>query len=121
MRKAVLMITGFLLMLVCLTSCGTKEDPRHIGLNVEILEMNTELKGFVVKSLGTDSILGDKCYISCETPDISYIYVDFETEEVRTITYEDFEVGDEITVDVRTVENRCAATSRVQLITQRMT
>ena len=48
-----------------------------------------------------------------------YIYVDNETGETEDLTYEDFKVGDEITVDVESVENNYSLTSRVQLLTQR--
>jgi len=120
-KKFVVEILCIVLILLCISTRGTKEDTqtRFVGLNAEILEINTQLKGFVVKSLDENSILGEKCYISCESDDIYYIYADNETGETKLLTYYDFRVGDKITVDVNTVENKFRLTSRVQLITQR--
>lgn len=114
LRAIVLLI----IILLCVSACGAKELT-HMGLNAEILEINTELKGFVVKSLDKDSILGEKCYISCESDDVYYIYVDNETGEIKDLSYNDFRVGDVITVDVKSVENGYSLTSRVQLLNQR--
>lgn len=82
--------------------------------------INTELKGFVVKSLDDNSIQGEKCYISCEKSEANYIYSDNESGETQNLTYEDFVVGDHITVDIQSVENSYTLTSRVQLLTQRL-
>ncbi|KAF5060383.1 hypothetical protein DSECCO2_326220 [anaerobic digester metagenome] len=121
MKKFILEILCIVLILLCISTRGTKEDTQtgFVGLNAEILEINTQLKGFVVKSLDGNSILGEKCYISCESDDIYYIYADNETGETKLLTYYDFWVGDKITVDINTVENKFSLTSRVQLITQR--
>jgi len=48
-----------------------------------------------------------------------YVYTDNETGELQDLSYDDFVVGDKITVDIKSVENTCCITSRVQLITQR--
>ncbi len=117
--KKILAILTILMIMTSFTGCGNNKDVIHAGLNAEILEINTELKGFVVKSLDKNSILGEKCYISCENDEVYYIYVDNETGETEDLTYEDFKVGDEITVDVESVENNYSLTSRVQLLTQR--
>lgn len=117
MRK-LLVILALTIMGFSISACGTKESG-YVGLNAEILEINTELKGFVVKSLDKNSVLGSKCYISCESDDIYYIYADNETGETQDLSYDDFIVGDEITVDIKSVENNYSMTSRVQLITQR--
>ncbi len=108
-----------LILLLLTTACSKDEDVIHVGVNAEILEISNYLKGMVVKGLDKDSILGDVCYINCESPEVYFIYVDFTTGEVTDIQFEDLAVGDRITVDVRTVENKYALTSRVQLITQR--
>lgn len=100
------------------SACGAKETAR-VGVNAEILEINTELKGFVVKSLDENSVLGHRCYINCESYDMYYVYADNETGELQDLSYDDFVVGDKITVDIKSVENTCCISSRVQLITQR--
>ncbi|WP_312635660.1 hypothetical protein [Oscillibacter sp.] len=111
-------IMSFVIIVSGMTACGA-EEITYGGLNAEILEKNTELKGFVVKSLDEDGILGEKCYIGLENENIYYLYVNNETGEIKDLSYEDFVVGDEITVDVKSVENRYALASRIQLLTQR--
>lgn len=119
--KRTLIFTVILLSFITgLTACGINKKTAYIGVNAEILEINTELKGFVVKSLDENSVLGEKCYISCENPEIYYIYTDNKSGETQDLTYEDFVVGDHITVDVQSVEDSCTRTSRVQLLTQRL-
>lgn len=120
MKRSLISTMILLSLIVGLTACGMSKDTTYIGLNAEILEINTELKGFVVKSLGDNSILGEKCYISCENPEVYYIYSDNKSSETQDLTYKDFMVGDHITVDVQSVENSCTLTSRIQLLTQRL-
>jgi len=120
MKRVLFLSIAIALFITGLAACSNDKEAAHIGVNAEILEINTELKGFVVKSLDKNSILGDKCYVSCENPEIYYIHADNQTKEVQTLAYEDFAVGDEITVDVESVENKYTLTYRVQLLTQRL-
>lgn len=106
MKRILLFAVVMGLLIAGLISWRNKEEIMYIGVNAEILEINTELKGFVVKSLDENSILGEKCYISCENPEMYFIYADNDTREVQNLTYEDFLVGDEITVDIKSVENK---------------
>lgn len=121
-------IAGFVLMITPVTMETsvsqvdvkvTEQDATHIGVNAEILEISKEVKGFVVKALGPGNILGEKCYINCESEDVYFIYADNITGETIDLEFEDFMVGDQITVDVKKAENKYALTSRVQLLTQR--
>lgn len=75
-------------------------------MNAEIVEISNEVKGFVVKSLDGESILGENCYVNCEGADTNLIYVNYDTTEIIDLKFEDFIVGDEITLDVKTVENK---------------
>ncbi len=119
MKKALVIIATLVCIIFTMSACGSKEVT-HVGVNAEILEINTELKGFVVKSLDDDSILGEKCYVSCESEELYYLYVDYDTSEITDLSYSDFTVGDHITVDVISVENKYTVTSRIQLLTQRL-
>jgi len=119
MKRKLISTVMFLSLIVGLTACGMSKKTTYMGVNAEILEINTALKGFVVKSLDDNSILGEKCYISCENPELYYIYSDNKSGETQDLTYEDIIVGDHITVDVQSVENSYTLTSRVQLLTQR--
>ncbi len=117
--KKILSIAILIVLSFTISACNKAENTVYVGVNAEILEIIDEVQGFVVKGLDKDSMLGEKCYINCESPDMYFIYADNETEEVTDLNYNDFEVGDEITVDIKSVENKCALTSRVQLISQR--
>ena len=117
--KKILSIVTLIILLLIMSACNKSDDIVHMGVNAKILEISNELQGFVVKGLDNDSMLGEKCYINCEVPDMYFIYVDNETGEVTNLNYDDFKVGDEITVDIKSVENKYALASRVQLLTQR--
>ena len=104
--------------LLLITSCSNEKEVLHV-VNGEILEISNVIKGMVVKGLDDNSILGDKCYINCENPQVYFIYVDYDTGEVTDIEFEDLKLGDHITVDVKSVENKHALAYRVQLLTQR--
>lgn len=117
--KKILLIMFSVILLLSATACGNNKEVTYIGVNAEILEISKEVKGFIVKSIDDDSILGGKCYINCEDSDTYFIYANNETGETIDLKFEDFMVGDIITVDVKTVENKYALTSRVQLLTQR--
>ncbi len=108
-----------LVLLICASCSSKNEVVAHHGVNAEILEISKELKGMVVQSLDDNSVLGEKCYINCEDEKTYFNYVNFNTGDVIDLKFEDFVVGDEITVDVNSVENKYALTSRVQLVTQR--
>ena len=117
MKKIIgLVIT--LILLTALVSCNQKNGTSYVGLNAEIIAINSELRGFTVKGDGT--VLGEKCYINLEGDDIYYIYADNETGETQYLEYSDFIEGDIITVDTDTVENKCALATRIQLLTQRL-
>lgn len=118
MRK-LLNLTVWLILLFTLSACSNSENRSFVGVNAEIIEISNELQGFVVKGLDPDSIIGEQCYINCEGPDTYFIYVNNETTQIIDLKYDDFKVGDKITVDLKSIENKYALTSRVQLLTQR--
>ena len=116
--KRVLIIL-LVILIFSITACS-KDDVTHVGVNAEILEINITDKVLIVKGLGKNNMLGEKCYIDCKDQYTYFIYVDNTSGEVTDIEFEDLIVGDKITVDVKSVENSYAMTSRVQLLTQRM-
>ncbi|GAA0720074.1 hypothetical protein GCM10008905_08890 [Clostridium malenominatum] len=117
--KRVLLMIMLIILLFSITACSNNKDITYVGVNAEILEISNVIKGIVVKGLDNNSILGEECYVNCEGPDVYFIYVDNTSSEVADIQFEDLVVGDKITVDVKSVENKYALTSRVQLLTQR--
>lgn len=117
--KRILGLALVITMIFSLSACKQSDDIVHMGLNAEILEISRELRGFVVEGLDDASILGERCYINCEGEDIYFIYLDNEKSEPEDLAYNDFEVGDIITVDVKSVENKYALGLRIQLLSQR--
>lgn len=117
----------FILLLVSLVTAGcskiseVKDEATHYGVNAKIIWINSELKGFVVEGLDNDSVLGEKCYVGLEDESIELLYVDYETGKTHKIAYEDFAVGDEITLDINidSVKNKYTVPFRVQLVTQK--
>ncbi len=112
-------IVILIVLLITISACNKHENTSHVGVNAEILEMNKGVHGLVVKALDENSVLGEKCYINCEAPEMYYIYANNETGETVDLKYDDLKVGDQITVDVKSVENKSALTSKIQLLTQR--
>ena len=119
MKKVASLALAFALM-ITLIACSQKEAKSYAGLNAEIIAINSDLKGFTVKSLDNDTVLGGQCYVNLESDDVYYIYTDNETGETQNLKYSDFIVGDEITIDTDKIENKCTLATRVQLITQRI-
>lgn len=120
--KRILCVLSLIILLAISSACSKPDDiipEGYVGVNAEILEVNDFVKGFTVKSLDANSILGEKFYVNCEGPDIYFIYVNNETGEVSDITYSDFLVGDEISIDFKSMENKYTLAKRVQLETQR--
>ncbi len=117
--KKMVYIIGLMVIIFAFSACGKTNDVFYMGVNAEILEISGEVHGFVVKGLDDNSILGEKCYINCEAPDTYFVYVDNDTGKTIDLNFDDFIVGDKITVDIQSVENKYALTSRVQLLTQR--
>lgn len=118
-----------LCLLVCLgtAACKGKEEI-YMGINVEITELSDEKDFMVVKLLDEKSLLGEKgetYVIQCDNDALYYLYIDNETSESKELQYDDFLIGDAITVDVaadkRAVRaGRIGAITRIQLITQRL-
>lgn len=118
--KRALSVIMLIILLFLTVSCNESDGPAYSGVNAEILEISKELHGFVVRGLDEDSILGEKCFLNCEVEGVYFIYVDNETSEFIDLKYDDFKVGDEIAVEINSVENKHALTYMVQLLTQRM-
>ena len=110
-----ILLVGLLLLI---TACGEKEEVAYVGVNAEIIEISDVVNGMVVKPLDQTGILGDETYINCESSETYFIHVDFSTGEVTDLRFEDLAVGDQITIDIKSVENKYALTSRVQLLNQ---
>ena len=118
MKKSFIII----LSLVCIfifSSCSNNEVAGYAGVNAEIVEMTFEVEGMVVRSLDVNSILGNTCYVNCSIDNISFVHVNNATGEPMPLSFGDFKIGDQISLDIEKVENSYAEPARVQLLTQR--
>ena len=114
-----LLIVMISVITLSFTACTNKEEVTYVGVNAQIIELSKELKGMVVKFLDNEDNLTEKCYINCEDPEIYFIYVDNKSGKTTDLSFDELKVGDKITVDIKSIENKYALTSRVQLLTQR--
>ena len=81
-----------------------------------------------VTDLGNDEIFGDRCGIDCNEAIEKYnlCYVNYDAEDdVRTIEFEDFQVGDDVIIglydgEIENAFNKTAVAEQVQLATQRL-
>lgn len=117
MKKILILIIS--IFALSFVACSNNKEVTYVGVNAQILEISKEVKGMVVKGTDDKSILGEKCYINCENPDVYFIYTDNNTGKTIDLSFDDLKIGDQITVDIKSVENKYALTSRVQLLTQR--
>ena len=95
-----------LLALVCvftLSACNQEEnkDILHLGINAEIVEIDTVNQIVYVIDYGEDEVFGVKCPIVCKKliADNEIFYVDNETEIVSLIQFSDLAVGDKVTIN----------------------
>ena len=120
------------LIVICffgLVGCSQKNDEvLHLGLNATIVEIDASNHILYVTDLGNDEIFGDRCGIDCNEAIEKYnlCYVNYDAEDdVRTIEFEDFQVGDDVIIGLYDSEkenafNKTAVAEQVQLATQRM-
>ena len=101
---------------------------RNLGLNAEIIDIDYDQRILYVKDIDESAaVFGDRCAIDCSYA-IScdnLIYVNYsEFNDVRAITFEDFEVGDSVIIAMYDSEkdrafNSSAIAEQIQLGTQK--
>lgn len=110
------------------SSAYRPEGTLHLGLNAEIIEIDALNHRLYVKDIDRhDSVFGDKCAIDCIEAIRRYnlLYANYETGEVQSIDFSDFQVGDAIIIGLydsekQTALNGAAVAEQIQLGTQRM-
>ena len=125
-------IIAMALVVICfcgLIGCSQKDDEvLHLGLNATVVEIDTSNHILYVTDLGNDEIFGDRCGIDCNEAIEKYnlCYVNYDAEDdVRTIEFEDFQVGDDVIIglydgEIENAFNKTAVAEQVQLATQRL-
>ena len=101
----------------------------HLGLNAEIVEIDTSNHILYVKDIDESAdVFGDRCAIDCNyaISRFNLLYVNYgDANDVRTIGFNDFQVGDAVIIGLYDSEkekalNGAAVAEQVQLGTQRM-
>ena len=101
----------------------------HLGLNAEIIEIDTSNHILYVKDIDESAdVFGDRCAIDCNyaISRFNLLYVNYgDANDVRTIGFNDFQVGDAVIIGLYDSEkekalNGAAVAEQVQLGTQRM-
>lgn len=88
------------LCMVLLASCSFhKKDPLHLGVNAVITDIDAENKVITVSGCDREDFLGDACRIDCS--EVPLIYCNYDTQEVKTISFDDLQVEDEILLSIR--------------------
>ena len=101
----------------------------HLGLNAEIVEIDASNHILYVKDIDESvDVFGDRCAIVCNyaISRFNLLYVNYgDANDVRTIGFNDFQVGDAVIIGLYDSEkekalNGAAVAEQVQLGTQRM-
>ena len=101
----------------------------HLGLNAEIVEIDTSNHILYVKDIDESAdVFGDRCAIDCNyaISRFNLLYVNYgDANDVSTIGFADFQVGDAVIIGLYDSEkqkalNGSAVAEQVQLGTQRM-
>ena len=125
-------IIAMALVVICLcglVGCSQKDNEvLHLGLNATVVEIDASNHILYVADLGNDEFFGDRCAIDCNEAIGKYIlcYVNYDAkDDVRTIEFDDFQVGDAVIIALYEDEkekafNKSAVAEQVQLATQRL-
>ena len=102
----------------------------HLGLNAEIVEIDTSNHILYVKDIDESvDVFGDRCAIDCNyaISRFNLLYVNYgDANDVRTIGFNDFQMGDAVIIGLYDSEkqkalNGAAVAEQVQLGTQKFT
>ena len=101
----------------------------HLGLNAEIVDMDAKEHILYVKDMNENAaVFGERCALDCTKAigEYNLLYVNYgDANDVRTISFEDFQVGDAVIIGLSGSEkekahNGLAVAEQVQLATQRL-
>lgn len=85
-------------------------------VKAKILEINSEYQTLLVEGTESNSLIGDRCDISCSEAKIFKL----EGDEILELSFSDLKVGDSIVADISEVMESYptqASTTQIQLIT----
>lgn len=127
MKKRIALF-GILVLIIGLAGCGKDtEDVLHLGLNAEIVEIDTAKQIIYVADTSNTEVFGRKCGIHCYDLIVpnNIIYVDYDTSEVFDIKFADLQIGDAVTINayesqLKGVSDGIINVEQIQLATQRL-
>ena len=123
-------VTEFISEYGNLASTYHPEGILHLGLNAEIVEIDTSNHILYVKDIDESAdVFGDRCAIDCNyaISRFNLLYVNYgDANDVRTIGFNDFQMGDAVIIGLYDSEkqkalNGAAVAEQVQLGTQKFT
>ena len=119
------------LLLTCIlvfSSCTAKEeDVLHMGVDAIITAIDPEEKILTVKDFPEGDTFGEESFLLCK--DTELIYCNYDSHEVRDISFEDLQVGDAVILNIYESElsklkspdsGKTVKVQQVQLGTQRL-
>lgn len=126
--KKVISLLCTLVLVIGLTGCGKDtEDVLHLGLNAEIVEIDTAKQIVYIADTSKEEVFGEKCGINCYDLIVpnNIIYVDYDTSEVFDIKFSDLQIGDAVIVNayesqLKGVLDGIINVEQIQLATQRL-
>lgn len=125
MRKLSLMMALMLCVLV-LTGCR-QEETVHLGLNAEIVSVDTETETIRVKDPGKEGLFGAGCDIDCSAAvkKCQVLYCNYESGDVLKIALDDLQEGDDVILgfaetEFSKIKDGNAEAYSIQLGTQRL-
>ena len=104
MMKKIIMILYIFICAFALVACSGQQtnEPLTLGANAIITEIDKENILISIKDSGEEGVLEDNCLIDCSK--LPMIYVNYDTQDVVDITFDDLRVGDEIILTIRSSE-----------------
>lgn len=110
-----------------LVSCKPETDVLCFGVNARVVEIDPEQMILYVQDIDESTdVFGQRCALDCKQAagEKRLIFVDYETSELTDISFYEFQVEDEIIVEMYTsqkegAKNASARAEQVQLGTQR--
>ena len=98
--KHIRSILCLFLVLFALAACSPpKKDPLHLGINAVITQIDAANETITVRDSDEGGPLGEACSIDCS--EIPLIYCNYETHEVRDISFADLQPEDAVILSVR--------------------
>lgn len=102
MKKYIFIITLVVFAMIFTACSSQNDDVLHLGLDAFVQEIDIEKNCITINGTDNDIFVKSSCEVSCD--DINMIYCNYKTGEIKRITIEDLQKGDEIILGVKESE-----------------